>query len=47
MGHEKKICDEVETVRLITYLGHKVSTGGGCEAAVKIGTVIKWVKFTE
>ena len=47
MGHEKKICDEVESVRLITYLGYKVSIGGGCVAAVIAGTVIKWGKLTE
>ena len=47
MGHEKKICDEVESVRQITNQGYKVSIGGGCEAAVTVGTVIKWGKLTE
>ena len=31
---EEKLCDEVETVWDITYLGDRVSAGGGCEAAV-------------
>ena len=30
----RKLCDEVGTVRGITYLGDRVSAGGGCEAAV-------------
>ena len=29
---EEKLCDEVETVREFTYLGDRVSPGGGCEA---------------
>ena len=28
------LCDKVETVREFTYLGDRVSVGGGCEAAV-------------
>ena len=31
---EGKLCDEVETVREFTYLGDRVSTGGGGEVAV-------------
>ena len=31
---EDKLCDEVETVSKLTYLGDRVSAGGGCEAAV-------------
>ena len=31
---EKKLCDEVETVREFTYLGDRVNAGGLCEAAV-------------
>ena len=31
---EERLCDDVETVREFTYLGERVSTGGGCEAAV-------------
>ena len=29
-----KLYDEVETVSEFTYLGDRVSAGGGCEAAV-------------
>ena len=31
---EEKLYNEVETVREFTYLGDRVSAGGGCEAAV-------------
>ena len=31
---ESKLCNEVKTVRVFTYLGVRVSTGGGCVAAV-------------
>ena len=31
---EVKLCDEVETVSDFTYLGDRVSAGGGCEASV-------------
>ena len=31
---EEKLYDEVETVRAFTYLGDRMSAGGGCEAAV-------------
>ena len=31
---EEKLCDEVKIVREVTYLGDRVSAGGGCEAAV-------------
>ena len=34
MWQEEKSCDEVETVREITYLGDRVNADGGCEAAV-------------
>ena len=35
---EKKLCDEVETVWELAYLGDNVSAGGGCEAAVPAKT---------
>ena len=35
---EKKLCVEVETVSELTYLGDRVSVGGGCEAAVTART---------
>ena len=34
MEQEEKLCDEVPTVRELTYLGDRVSTGGGYEAVV-------------
>ena len=34
MDQEEKSCDEVETVMEFTYLGGRVSAGGGCDAAV-------------
>ena len=30
MEQEEKFCDEVETVSEFTYLGDRVSAGGGC-----------------
>ena len=44
---EKKLCDEVETVREFTYLGDRVSAGGGCEAAVNARKICGWVKHME
>ena len=35
---EEKLCDEVETVSGFTYLGDRVSAGGGCEAGVTART---------
>ena len=34
MEHEKKTCDEMETVREFTYVGGQVSVVYECEAAV-------------
>ena len=31
---EEKLCNEVETVRDITFLGHSVRSGGGFDATV-------------
>ena len=47
MEQEVKLCDEVVTVREFTYLGERVSAGGGCEADVTARTRCQWVKFTE
>ena len=44
---ELKVCDEVETVREFTYLGDRVSAGGGCKAAVTAGTRIVYVKLRQ
>ena len=45
MEHEEMLCDEVETVRELTYLGDSVSAGGGCEAAVTVRTRCGWIKL--
>ena len=37
----------MKTVREFTYLGDRVSEGGGCEAAVTVKTSCGWVKFRE
>ena len=37
-GAGEKLCDEVETVREFTYLGDRMSAGGGCEAVVTVRT---------
>ena len=42
----KKSCDEEEIVSEFTYLGDRVSVGGGCEAAVTTRTS-GWVRFRE
>ena len=47
MEEEEKSCDEVGTVREFTYLGDRVSVGGGCEAAVTARTRCGWVKCRE
>ena len=39
------LCDEVETVRELSYLGDRVSAGEGCEAAVTGRTRCVWGKF--
>ena len=44
---KETLSDEVETVREFTYLGDRVSAGGGCEAAVTARTRCGWVKFME
>ena len=37
----------MDTVREFTYLGDRVSAGGGCEAAVTARTKCGWVMFRE
>ena len=45
--HEETLCDEMETVSECTYLGDRVSAGGGCEAVVTERTRHGWVKSRE
>ena len=47
MEQEEKFCDEVETVMEFTYLGDRVSAGGGCEAAVTVRTTYGWANLRE
>ena len=47
MEKEEKLLDEVETVWEFTYLGDRVSTGGGYEAVVTARTRCGWVKCRE
>ena len=47
MEQEETLCDDVEAVREFTYLGDRMSTGGGCEAAVTARTRCGWVMFWE
>ena len=42
-----KLCDEVETVSELTYLGDRVSAGGGCEVSLTARTRCGWVEFRE
>ena len=37
----------MEGVGKFTYLGDRVSVGGGCEAVVTARTICGWVKFME
>ena len=47
MEQEEKLCDAVEIVQEFTYLGDRVSAGGGCVAAVISKTRFWWVMFRE
>ena len=37
--------EKLKTVSDFTYLGDRVSAGGGCEAAVTARTRFGWIKF--
>ena len=41
------LCDEVKTVGEFSYLGDRLSAGGGCVAAMTAKTRCRWVKFRE
>ena len=47
MDSVEELCEEMETVRGLCYLGDRVNAGGGCEAAVTARARIGWVKFRE
>ena len=44
---EEKLCDKVETVKELTYLGDRLSEGGGCKAAMTARTICGLVKLRE
>ena len=43
----EKLCNEVETVNGFCYLGDRLNSSGGCEAAVTARVRIGWVRFRE
>ena len=43
----KKMCDKVEAINGFCYLGDRLNTSGGCEAAVTARVRIGWVRFRE
>ena len=45
MEQEETLRDQVETVGQFTYLGDRLSAGGGCEAAVTARIRCGWVKL--
>ena len=47
MVQEEKLCDTLEGVRELAFLGDRVSVDGGCEAAVTAITRYGWVAFRE
>ena len=44
---DEKLCDGVETVSKLTYLGDRLNAAGGCETAVTARSRIGWMKFRE
>ena len=47
MEQDEELCEYVEAVRGLTYLGDRVRASGGCEAAVSARKRCGWVKFRE
>ena len=43
----EKLCDEVDTVNGLCYLGDRPNASGGCEAVVAARVKIGWVRFRE
>ena len=43
----EKFCDEEKTVNGFCYLGDRLNSSGGCEAAVAARVRISWVRFRE
>ena len=47
MEQVERSCDNVETVRNLTYLGDRVSANGRCQAAVTARTRCGWAMLRE
>ena len=43
---EEKVHDVVGTVTDFSYIGNRINSGSGCEAAVAFKTRLRWVKFS-
>ena len=43
----RKLHGDVVTVTYLSYLGDRINSGGGCEAAGTSGTGIGWAKFRD
>ena len=43
----EKLCDEVDTVNGFCYLGDRLNSSGGCEAAVAARVRIGYIRFRE
>ena len=41
----ERLCTDMETVSEFTFVGDRVCTVGGCEAAMSARTRCGWVKF--
>ena len=46
-GPDEKLCDGVEIVSKLTYLGDGLNATGGCETVVIARSRIGWIKFRE
>ena len=47
VDHKEKLHHDVETVTDFLYLGDRINSGGGCEAAVTSRTRLEWVIFRD
>ena len=45
--HEDKLCDKVETVRELRYLGERMNTGGRSEDVVTARARYGWFKLRD
>ena len=47
MDSIEQLCDEVEAVNRLCYLGDRLNASGGCESVVTARVRIGWVRFRE